>query len=46
MQGLFGNIGGGLGQANGQAEPEEDGNLNEEDIMENVKVSYDFFIQN
>ena len=41
MQGLFGNIGQGLGGQVG--EPEEE-NLNEEDMMENVKVSYDFFI--
>ena len=43
MQGLFGNVGGG-GLFNGQAAEPEEENLNEEDMMENVKVSYDFFI--
>ena len=44
MQGLFGNVGG--GGLFGNAEPEKEDDLNEEDMMENVKVSYDYFVQN
>ena len=40
---MFGSVGG-SGSLFGNAEPEKEDDLNEEDMMENVKVSYDYFV--